>query len=132
MPARCASSRRSVVDFRMPPGRRKAHTGQMVKFTSRVTGDVLMLSTDGKRVLLLMGKSIGRSMGVILPEQMDEAERKLQSAAVLDEELRRERPPQPEHPEDGESVALKHRALPLVRMLRSCREEQVPIIWEMV
>jgi hypothetical protein len=115
----------------MSPGTAKAHTGAMVKFTSRVTGDLLMLSTDGKRVLMLIGKQIG-PMGIILPEQMDEAERKLQSAAVLDEALRRERPPQQVHPEDGEPVALKNRALPLVRMLRSCREEQEPIIWEMV
>jgi hypothetical protein len=29
-------------------------------------------------------------------------------------------------------VTLRHRTLPLVRMLRSCRDEQVPIIWELV
>jgi hypothetical protein len=103
----------------------------MVKFTSRVTGDLLMLGTDGRRALMLIGKEVG-PMGVILPEQMDEAVRKLDSAAVHDEALRRERAPQQEHPEEGAPVTLRHRTLPLVRMLRSCRDEQVPIIWELV
>lgn len=104
----------------------------MVKFTSRATGDLLMLSTDGKRLLMLIGKDVG-PMGVILPEQMEAAERKLHCAAVQDEQLRRERPPpQPQHPEDGEPVTLHHRVLPLVKMMRSCREENLPIIWELL
>ncbi len=103
----------------------------MVKFTSRVTGDLLMLSSDGKRVLLLIGKQPG-SIGIILPEQMEEAVRKLLVAAAQEEELARERPRRSLSPDDGEPVPLKQRTLPLVRMLHSCRDEHEPIVWELV
>jgi hypothetical protein len=46
----------------------------LYKFKSKVTGDVIMLEANGRRVLQIIGKDAANSaQGIVLPEQMPPA-----------------------------------------------------------
>lgn len=108
----------------------------LYKFKSKVSGDVIMLEPNGRRILDIIGKDTdaqsGRQ-GIILPEQMpaaiaaleaaivkEEAEQKAQEAAALE---RNEDLPQ------RESISLRQRAQPFIEMLRRCEKAGKEVVW---
>lgn len=108
----------------------------LYKFKSKITGDVIMLQPNGRRVLEIIGKDTqdgAADKGIILPEQMlaaiaaleaaiakEEADYKANEAAAL---ARNENPPR------SESITLRQRALPLIDMLRRCEKVGKEVVW---
>lgn len=104
----------------------------LYKFKSKVTGDVIMLEPNGRRVLQIIGKdTVGK--GIVLPEQMPAALQALEHAIVEEEaaakaarELAIE---QGEDPPAAQGVSLRQRALPFMDMLRRCHRSDEAIVW---
>lgn len=111
----------------------------LYKFKSKTTGDLIMLQSNGQRVLEIIGK--GRAtgtdrsgdQGIILPEQMAAAIAALEAAmaqeeadhkAAVAEALARNEPPP-----RFEAISLRQRALPFIEMLRRCQKAGTDIVW---
>ncbi len=108
----------------------------LYKFKSRITGDLIMLEPNGRRVLQIIGKdltSAEASKGIVLPEQMPAAMAALQAAVAQEEADQRdataqalaEGRPAPKF----EAPGLRQRTLPFVEMLRRCEPAGEPITW---
>jgi hypothetical protein len=108
----------------------------LYKFKSKVTGDVIMLEANGRRLLQIIGKAsddAAAAPGIILPEQMAAAIEALERA-ILQEEQMRDAAKQAalaagvEHV-PNETISLRLRALPLLDMLRRCQQAGKEIVW---
>jgi hypothetical protein len=104
----------------------------LYKFKSKVTGDVIMLEANGRRVLQIIGKSES-GPGIVLPEQMAAAVAALELAIAQEEAARaaakqaalaagKDAPP-------SEVISLRQRALPFIDMLRRCEKAGKEIVW---
>lgn len=89
------------------------------KFKSKVTGDLIMLEADAKRLLKMMGRD-AQSKGIFLPEQMQAAIEALEQAVSLEEQ---------EGLHDPKAVSLRQRSLPMLKMLKTCHDQSVEIVW---
>lgn len=104
----------------------------LFKFKSKVTGDLIMLEPNGKRVLEIIGKDAS-AQGIITPEQMPAAIAALELAVKTEETERKaavdkaaqEGKPAPQF----ETVSLRQRAVPFVDMLKRCSSEGKEIVW---
>lgn len=105
----------------------------LYKFKSKATGDLIMLQTNGRRVLQIIGKDGSPEKGIILPEQMSAAiqalqvavaqEESEQAAAVAEALARHETPPR------FEAIGLRQRTQPFIEMLRRCEKAEKEIVW---
>lgn len=104
----------------------------LFKFKSKVTGDLIMLEPNGKRVLEIIGKDAS-AQGIITPDQMPAAIAALEQAVLADEAERKAATekahaagkPTPQF----EAVSLRQRAVPFVEMLKRCQSEGKEIVW---
>jgi hypothetical protein len=104
----------------------------LYKFKSSVTGDLIMLDPNGRRVLEIIGKD-SNSTGIILPEQMAAAQ------TAIEQAIEREEAQQQTAIQDAraqgksapvfEALSLRKRAWPMVVMLQRCAKEKAPITW---
>lgn len=88
------------------------------RFTTRSTGDVLMLHPDGDAILRILGKTPA-VRGIIEPAALSAAITALEQAASREDEV---------SPEDG-GVKLRQRTWPLLRMLKSAQSAQAEVVW---
>ncbi len=108
----------------------------LYKFKSKMTGDLIMLQQNGRRVLDIIGKDTQPGTGdkgIILPTQMAAAivaletaiatEESDQKAAVANALARNEAPPR------FEIISLRQRALPFIEMMRRCQQADAEIVW---
>lgn len=130
----------------------------LYRFTSKETGDVLMLEAHARRLLEIMGRPPGPS-GLIAWTSMALAAQRLQSAVVAEEAQAREgaefaqrafetapsvfdsarslggepgatKKKAREEPEPlEETVSLRQRAAPLLAMMQRCQAAQCDIVW---
>ena len=108
----------------------------LYKFKSKVTGDLIMLEPNGRRVLQIIGKELGSAeagKGIVLPDQMAAAVAALQ-AAVAKEEAEREAATaralaEGKEAPKFEALGLRQRTLPFIEMLRRCAQAGEPITW---
>ena len=106
------------------------------KFKSKVTGDLIMLEPNGRRVLQIIGKDLSganASKGIVLPEQMSAAVAALQGE-VAKEEAEREAATalalaRGKEAPRFEALGLRQRTLPFIEMLRRCEPAGEPITW---
>ncbi|MDR0202223.1 MAG: DUF1840 domain-containing protein [Delftia acidovorans] len=108
----------------------------LYKFKSRATADVIMLESNGRQVLEIVGKTPGAS-GIITVQQIPAAIEALE-AAVADDDARR-KASQEEESQDGEqdsaaagardAVSLRQRAAPMIDMLRRSAAENSDVTW---
>lgn len=104
----------------------------LYKFKSKVTGDLIMLEPNGRRILTTIGKEPGPT-GIILPAQMAHAIDALEQAVRQEEadqkaaidNARAEGQPLPQ----VDAVSLRQRALPFLDMLRQCQAQSKEIVW---
>ncbi|MDR0226850.1 MAG: DUF1840 domain-containing protein [Burkholderiaceae bacterium] len=107
----------------------------LYKFKSRATADVIMLESNGRRLLEIIGKTPDGS-GIITAEQIPAAIAALE-AAVADDEARRRAQPEDGAQDDGgdeaggaaDAVSLRQRAMPLIDMLRRSAAEDSDVTW---
>jgi hypothetical protein len=108
----------------------------LYKFKSKVTGDVIMLQTNGQRVLEIIGKHSAEEpsvKGILLPEHMPQALQALKNAVQLEEaqqqqaikQAQAENLPAPRF----EAIGLRQRALPFMDMVRQCLKDEEAITW---
>lgn len=104
----------------------------LYKFKSTAAGDLIMLEPNGRRVLEIIGKDAGLT-GIILPEQMVDAQTAIQQAVQREEAQQQaavlEAKAQGKSAPTFESVGLRKRAWPMVEMLQRCAKEKAAITW---
>jgi len=99
----------------------------LYKFKSKVTGDLIMLEPDAKRLLKIMGRD-DQSKGIFLAEQIPMA------MAALEEAIQAEAKTIAELLESGgqpeaKQVSLKQRSLPMLKMLKTCSDQSADVVW---
>lgn len=105
------------------------------KFKSKVTGDLIMLEPNGRKVLTVIGKAPDSlSKGILLPQQMPAALAALEASIAEEEAAQRQRTDAAraqgeDAPRDDNAVALRQRALPFMDMLRRCHQADQEIVW---
>ena len=114
----------------------------LFRFKSKVTGDLLLLDPHGRRILKVMGKA-DEAQGIIQTKDMpgcilalekaieEEARQLAESNQNADATPAGLKPDQEGEDPDKSSqgVSFKHRALPMLNMLRACQKAEVPIVW---
>jgi len=107
----------------------------MYKFKSRAAGDLIMLEPNGRQILAILGRNDAESQakGILLPEHMPEAIRKLETAIQADEEhkanLVKEALEKGEAPPRFEGITLRQRAVPFIEMIKRCHKAEREIVW---
>jgi Domain of unknown function (DUF1840) len=91
----------------------------LYRFKSKVTGDLIMLEPDAKRLLKIMGRE-DQVKGIFLVEQLASAIAALESA-VAEEEI--------EGVQDPKQIRLRHRSLPMLQMLKQCKDQSADVVW---
>ena len=95
----------------------------LYKFKSKNTGDVIMLESNGRKILEIIGKDAGPS-GIILPEQMPAAIKAIQDAISLEESGDAEAGAVP-----GDALGLRQRAMPFIDMLQRNHKAGSEVVW---
>ena len=97
----------------------------LYKFKSKNAGDVIMLESNGRRLLEVIGKDAGPT-GIILADQMPAAIKAIQDAIALEESL-------DEDPGDnamqGDVLGLRQRAMPFIDMLQRNHKAGTDVTW---
>jgi len=91
----------------------------LFKFKSKVTGDLIMLEPDAKRLLKIMGRE-EQVKGIFLADQLPAAIASLESA-VAQEEV--------EGLQDPKQISLRQRSLPMLKMLNQCLGQSADVVW---
>ena len=91
----------------------------LYKFKSKVTGDLIMLEPDAKRLLKIMGRE-DQVKGIFLADQLSAAIAALE-LAIAQEEV--------EGMKDPKQISLRQRSLPMLKMLKQCLAESADVVW---
>lgn len=91
----------------------------LYKFKSKVTGDLIMLEPDAKRLLKIMGRD-DQVKGIFLADQLAAAIAALESA-VAQEEV--------EGMKDPKQISLRQRSMPMLKMLNQCLKQSADVVW---
>ncbi|MEI7975351.1 MAG: DUF1840 domain-containing protein [Betaproteobacteria bacterium] len=91
----------------------------LFKFKSKVTGDLIMLEPDAKRLLKIMGRE-DQVKGIFLAEQLPLAIAALESAVSQEEA---------EGLQDPKQIRLRQRSMPMLKMLKQCLNQSADVVW---
>lgn len=91
----------------------------LYKFKSKVTGDLIMLEPDAKRLLKIMGRE-DQVKGILLVDQLAQAMALLERAIEEEEAL---------GAPDPKQVPLRNRSQPMLKMLRTCLDKSADVVW---
>ena len=91
----------------------------LYKFKSKVTGDLIMLEPDAKRLLKIMGRE-DQVKGIFLADQLSAAIAALESA-VAQEEV--------EGMKDPKQISLRQRSMPMLKILKQCLDQSEDLVW---
>ena len=104
----------------------------LYKFKSKASGDLILLEPNGRRMLEIIGKTPG-AQGILEVHQMAAAIAALEGAIAQDEAQRQaEADESRRHGHElqtQEAITLRHRAAPLIEMLRRCEQAGADIVW---
>lgn len=104
----------------------------LYKFRSKASGDVIMTSEVGDRLMRLIGREPA-PQGIFQPAQMPDLIGQLESAVRDEEEARRRA--EAEAAAEGRTlpapkgVSLRQRVWPLIDMMRRCAAADEVIVW---
>jgi hypothetical protein len=91
----------------------------LYKFKSKVTGDLIMLEPDAKRLLKIMDRE-DQVKGIFLADQLSAAIAALESA-IAQEEI--------EGMKDPKQISLRQRSMPMLKMLNQCLKQSADVVW---
>ena len=91
----------------------------LYKFKSKVTGDLIMLEPDAKRLLKIMDRE-DQVKGIFLADQLSAAIAALESA-IANEEI--------EGMKDPKQISLRQRSRPMLKMLNQCLKQSADVVW---
>jgi hypothetical protein len=106
----------------------------MFKFKSKVTGDLILLETHGQQILKAMGKP-AEPQGIIQVQDMAHCRQALEAAIAEEAQAAKNTSEASTKPTDGAAedaptpISFKHRALPMLDMIKQCEQAKVPIVW---
>jgi Domain of unknown function (DUF1840) len=80
----------------------------LYKFKSKVTGDLIMLEPDAKRLLKIMGRE-DQIKGIFLADQLSQEE--------------------VEGMKDPKQISLRQRSMPMLKMLNQCLKQSADVVW---
>ncbi len=107
----------------------------LFRFKSKVTGDLLLLDPHGRRLLKVMGKADDEK-GIIqvkdMPSCIAAIEKAIEEEAkAMSSSKQGEGRSEADQESDSkaQTVYFKHRALPMLEMLKQCHAGEVPIVW---
>lgn len=89
------------------------------KFKSKVTGDLIMLEPDAKRLLRIMDKT-DQAKGILLAAQIPDAMAAIEKAIAIEET---------EGIQDPKQVSLRQRSMPMLKMLKQCHDQSEDVVW---
>ena len=89
------------------------------KFKSKVTGDLIMLEPDAKRLLRIIDKT-DQAKGILLAAQISDAMAAIEKAIALEET---------EGIQDPKQVSLRQRSMPMLKMLKQCHDQSEDVVW---
>ena len=92
----------------------------LYKFKSKVTGDLIMLEPDAKRLLKIMGRE-DQVKGIFVVDQLAQAIDSLQRAIEEEEEAHGIK--------DPKQVPLRNRSQPMLKMLKTCLDKSADVVW---
>ena len=100
-------------------------------FKSTASGDLIMLETNGREILALLGKDPEAARGIVTVEQLPAAIAALRTAIAAD---KARQAGQPANENDAETavdrkINLSQRALPLLEMLERSLQDREPVTW---
>lgn len=101
------------------------------KFTSKASGDVIMMGPQGDELMRLLGRTPA-ARGIIEVADMGAALQTLEAAVAGDGEsgaADRSKNRHGEDPVHEVPVALRQRLWPVVDMLRRCQAAGQPVVW---
>lgn len=98
-------------------------------FKSAATANLIMHEQSGKEILSLLGKKPDNQRGIITVDQMAEAVKTLQVAALADKASYREMDTVANDNNDGPKVSLAQRAAPFIEMLEQAKKGDEPVTW---
>jgi hypothetical protein len=96
----------------------------LYRFKSKNMGDIIMLESNGRHVLEIIGKEPG-PQGIILPEDMPAAIAALQTAIALEESGAKEAG----GATSGNAIDLRQRAQPFIEMLHMNHAANEAVVW---
>ncbi len=91
----------------------------LYKFKSKVTGDLIMLEPDAKRLLKIMGRE-DQVKGIFVVDQLPAAMAALENAIEQEEAQGKLDPKQ---------VPLRNRSQPMLKMLKTCLDRSADVVW---
>jgi hypothetical protein len=91
----------------------------LYKFKSKVTGDLIMLEPDARRLLKIMGRE-DQVKGIFLSTQIQAAMDALVQAIAFEES---------EGLQDPKLVSLRQRSQPMLKMLKTCLNNSADVVW---
>lgn len=105
----------------------------LVTFSCPAYADITMFGDVAVRLLKLMGQS-GRVPGALLAEDVGAALARLEAGVAEAEQRPPEQAPKDKRGDADEEerrvVGLRHRALPLIGLLRAAQQAEVDVIWD--
>ena len=106
----------------------------LFKFKSKACADLIMLESDGRRILRAMTGD-APIKGIVQWADMPQALSRLEAAVAEDEAQRQARLQEAKargeevSEADPQAVRLAQRAAPMVQMLRRCMAEEADLVW---
>jgi hypothetical protein len=101
----------------------------LYKFKSKVTGDLIMLEPDAKRLLKIMGRE-DQIKGIFLAEQIPTAMAALEEAIQAEADAMAKLADMVEAGSpSAKHVSLKQRSMPMLKMLQSCKDQSADVVW---
>lgn len=108
----------------------------LFKFKSKAASDLIMLESDGRKMLKII---VGNDplQGIVQVHELPDAIAALEAAVLLDEEERKRRTDQATALLPGEddelvplsAVSLAQRASPMLKLLRRCLVQHADVVW---
>ena len=100
-------------------------------FKSTASGDLIMLETNGREILALLGKDPEAARGIVTAEQLPGVIAALRTAIAADKARQAGQPADENDAETGvdRKVSLWQRALPLLDLFERSLQENEPVTW---
>lgn len=99
----------------------------LYKFKSKADGDLIMLESNGRQVLEVIGKAPG-GHGILLVSEFAAAEAAL-NAAIAQDNAERQAATAEAKAHMADTVSLQQRAMPFITMLHRCAKENADVTW---
>jgi len=101
----------------------------LITFKSRAYADVIMFGEVALNLIKLMGK--GETVpSAIEPEDIPQVLKSLREGIAVEDAAVNETETEFGEEDEVEQVSVHHRALPLIKLLKAAKRENVPVMWE--